>query len=199
MLMFRVRDFVSVIFYKLFCRFFFKEFGKNVRIVFPLRIIGSKYISFHNNTTLQYNGLIIVVNELNKSPELIIKSGTLIGNFSHIVCSKRIIIDENVLIADKVFISDNVHGFDKIGIPVISQKLVQLSEVVIGKNSWIGENVSIIGASVGQNSIIGSNSVVTKDIGDYTIAVGSPAKAIKRYCFNTNKWKKIDSNLNFID
>ena len=77
--------------------------------------------------------------------------------------------------------------------------MVQLSDVTIGENSWIGENVCISGASIGKNSVIGANSVVTKNIGDYTVAVGSPAKPIKRYCFDTQKWRKTDSNSNFID
>jgi acetyltransferase-like isoleucine patch superfamily enzyme len=61
-------------------------------------------------------------------------------------------------------------------------------EVIIGSGSWIGENVCIIGASVGRNSVIGCNSVVTKDIDDYCIAVGSPARVIKRFDFNTRQW-----------
>ena len=199
MQIFRIRDFLSVLFYKIFFSRAFKKFGKNVRIVFPLRIIGSKYITFEDNTSLQYNGLLIVVNNLNQNPELIVKEGTMIGNLSHIVCTRKITIGKNVLIADKVFISDNIHGYSNIYVPIKSQDLVQISDVSIGENSWIGENVCISGASIGKNSVIGANSVVTKDIGDYTIAVGSPAKAIKKYCFETNKWRKIDSNLNFID
>lgn len=199
MLIFRIRDFVSVLFFRFFCSKAFKSFGKNVRIVFPLRIIGSKYITFENNTSLQYNGLLIVVNSINQNPELIIKEGATIGNMSHLVCSRKITIEKNALIADKVFISDNIHGYSNINEPIKSQDLVQISDVSIGENSWIGENVCISGASIGKNSVIGANSVVTNDIGDYTIAVGSPARAIKKYCFETNKWRKIDSNLNFID
>jgi acetyltransferase-like isoleucine patch superfamily enzyme len=199
MIIFRVRDYLSVLFYRVFCSIFFKKFGKAVRIVYPLRIIGSKYISFDSNVTIQYGSFIVAIKNGDFNPSLEINSGALIGNYSHIVCSKRILIQENVLTADKVFITDNIHDYRNIDFPIHEQKLLQLSEVKIGENSWIGENVSIIGASIGRHCVIGANSVVTKNIGDYTVAVGSPARPIKRYCFDSKKWRKTDSNSNFID
>ena len=48
----------------------------------------------------------------------------------------------------------------------------------------------IIGASVGRHCVIGANAVVTKDIPDYSVAVGSPARVIKSYDFTTGKWVK---------
>ena len=54
----------------------------------------------------------------------------------------------------------------------------------------LGENVCVIGAS-GKHSIVGTNSVVTSDIPDYSIAVGTPAKVIKQNNHQTNKWERI--------
>lgn len=198
MLIFRIRDFLSVLFYRIFTSFLFSKFGKSVRIVYPLRIIGSKYISLHSRTTVQYGGFIAAIKSGDAIPNLEIKSGTLVGNFAHIVCTNQILIHENVLIADKVYISDNLHGYKNLDMPIHSQDLVQISNVEIGENSWIGENVCIIGSTIGKHCVIGANSVVTKDISDYTVAIGSPAKPIKKYCFLTNEWRKTDSSGNFI-
>lgn len=53
--------------------------------------------------------------------------------------------------------------------------------VRIGKGSYIGINVVIVGnVRIGKHSVIGANSVVTKDVPEYCVAVGSPAKVIKR-------------------
>lgn len=60
--------------------------------------------------------------------------------------------------------------------------------MVIGEGSWIGENVCVIGASVGRHCVIGANAVVTKDIPDYSVAVGAPARVIKKYNFNRGAW-----------
>ena len=74
--------------------------------------------------------------------------------------------------------------------PILKQKIKQIGTVVIGEGSWLGENVCVIGANVGKNCVIGANSVVTKDIPDYSVAVGVPAKVIKSYNFSSKKWEK---------
>jgi acetyltransferase-like isoleucine patch superfamily enzyme len=53
-------------------------------------------------------------------------------------------------------------------------------EIVIKKNAWIGARVNILsGVTVGENAIVGTGSVVTKDVPDNAIAVGNPARVIK--------------------
>jgi acetyltransferase-like isoleucine patch superfamily enzyme len=55
----------------------------------------------------------------------------------------------------------------------------------------LGENVCILSASVGKHCVIGANSVVTHDIPDYSVVVGAPARVIKKYNFDTQRWEKI--------
>lgn len=129
---------------------------------------------------------------------LTIGDGTYIGNFAHIYCTSKINIGKNVLIADRIYITDNLHSYIDINTPIIAQPILQIGEVYIGDGAWIGENVCIIGANVGKQSVIGSNSVVTKSIPDYCVAVGSPAKIIKRFCFEQKKWLKTDKQGNLI-
>lgn len=63
----------------------------------------------------------------------------------------------------------------------------------IGEGTWLGENVCVIGAKIGKHCVIGANSVVTKDIPDYSIAVGAPARIIKQYNFKENVWKVVEN------
>ena len=59
-------------------------------------------------------------------------------------------------------------------------RILQTKEIHIKKNAWIGARVNILpGVTIGENAIIGTGSVVTKDIPDNCIAVGNPAKVIK--------------------
>ena len=125
-------------------------------------------------------------------PLLYISKGVSIGRFSHIYIKGKLVIGKSALIAEKVYISDNLHGFEDIKKPIKDQSLRQLNEVSIGDGAWIGENVCIIGASVGKNSVIGANSVVTHDIPDYCVAVGAPARVVKRYDFKANRWIRVD-------
>ena len=63
---------------------------------------------------------------------------------------------------------------------------------MIGTGTWLGENVCVIGAKIGKQSIIAANSVVTKDVPDYCIAAGSPAKVIKQFNFDKQAWEKVN-------
>ena len=108
-----------------------------------------------------------------------------------IYCTSNITIEKDVLTADKVYISDNAHSYEDVNLPIWQQPIKQLKSVVIGEGSWIGENVCIIGASVGKHCVIGANAVVTKDIPDYSIAVGIPARVIKKYNSEKQIWEVV--------
>lgn len=180
------------------CRF--KFMGADSEIISPLRIQGhdniwiGNHVSIHNNTWL---ASLPLTNKKGKSI-LKIEDNCVIGDFCHIWSTKSIIIHKNVLIANFVYISDNLHCFEDISTPIINQPIKQLKSVELGDGCWIGEHVSIIGASVGKNSVVGANSVVTHDIPDYCVAVGSPAYIIKRYNFTSRQWEKTDKKGNFL-
>lgn len=133
-----------------------------------------------------------------KEPVLFIDDFTVIGHYCHIYSTNSIYICRNVLIADKVYISDNIHDYKNTLLPIIKQPIVQKNKVIISEGAWIGENVCIIGASVGRNSVVGANSVVTKDVPDYCVVVGNPSRIIKKYDFTTMQWKKTNEKGEFI-
>lgn len=164
---------------------------KNSSIYAPLRVKGLKNINIGKNVVICYKAWIEAMSLTGYEPKIVIDDFSHIGNFSHIYATKSIRIGKSVLIADKVYISDNLHGYEDVNIPVIEQSVIQKREVIIDDDSWIGENVCIIGASIGKHCIIGANAVVTKDIPDYCVAVGNPAKVIKKYDFILGKWVKI--------
>ena len=200
----RIVNFLFSRFFRFLFRFSFKKYGKNSSIIFPLKIQGIKNISIGNNVYVAYksilsvgltarqNAALGVPLKTSKNSILEIGDGSKIGNFNHIVATEKIIIGKKVLIADKVYISDNIHCYQDIFTPIIDQKIKQINHVEIGDGSWIGENVCILGAKIGKNCVIGANSVVTKDIPDYSIAVGSPAVVIKFFNMINNKWEKIE-------
>ena len=71
------------------------------------------------------------------------------------------------------------HGTELINVPMINQPYYE-SDIIIGDDVWIGAGTVITaGVKIGKGSVIGSNSTVTKDIPEFSIAVGSPAKVIK--------------------
>ncbi|MBV4223335.1 acyltransferase [Bacteroides xylanisolvens] len=177
----------------------FRSFGHRSFIIKPLHLNGLSNILIGDNVTINYKTWLAALPLTGeKECSLQIKDGAIIGHFNHIYATKRILIEENVMTADKVYISDNLHGYEDIDVPIRDQPIVQNKEVVIGRDSWLGENVCVLGAKIGRHCVIGANSVVTKDIPDYCIAVGIPARIIKRYCFDSQTWRRTDEQGNFI-
>ena len=111
-----------------------------------------------------------------------IKKGTEIGERSRISIANYLEIGEKVLISPNVYITDCDHQYNNLKIPVMDQGIVQMGQkVFIGEGSYIGINVVIVGnIKIGKHCVVGANSVVTKDVPDYCVAVGSPARIIKR-------------------
>lgn len=156
------------------------------------RFYGHEYISIEDRVWIGDGSWIVAKQISDVKPSMVLSRDASIGRFAHIYITGKLIIGKGALIAEKVYISDNLHEFDDINMPIKEQPLRQLKEVTIGEGSWIGENVCIIGASVGKNSVVGANSVVTHDIPDYCVAVGAPAKVIKRYDFDLKQWIKVE-------
>lgn len=182
----------------LFNKIIFKEFGKKSVIISSLKVEGYDKIEIGENVYVGYKSWIAAVPINSGECELKIGSGSRIGNFNHIYATESIIIGENVLTADHVYISDNLHNYNDILVPILKQSIKQIETVNIGDGTWLGENVCVLGVKIGKNCVVGANSVVTKDIPDYSVAVGAPAKIIKRYCLENKEWLKTDKDGNFI-
>jgi len=168
-------------------------------IVNPLRVKG-KGISIGKHCRIQ-EGTWLECNPLtdNPYPRLIIGNNCIIGHYNEIYSTSSIIIEDNVLTADRVYISDNLHGYADIDLPVVRQPIVQNGSVRIGDGSWLGVNVCVMGAKIGKHCVIGANSVVNSDIPDFCVAVGAPARIVKRYNPHTQKWEKTDNQGNIIE
>lgn len=196
MLHFRIRDYCSILFYRLI-GFVFGSMGKGVRIVWPMRIFGAKYCHFADGAVVQYGSYIVALREFEEAPILKVGARTMIGNHSHIVVTRRVEFGEGVLTADRLFIADNRHTFEDPDTPIRDQGLTQLAPVRIGDGTWIGENVCISGASIGRQCVIAANSVVTRDIPDLCVAAGAPARIVKRYCETRRGWYRTGSEGDF--
>ena len=185
--------FIKLIYYKIRTYFIFK----NAKIIrFPIRIRGKKSISVDSGFVTGYNCRLDAFSQCKKSKLLTIGKNVEINDFVHIAATESVTIGDNVLIASKVFIADHNHGnYDGLNqnspetIPRV--RAIISKPVRIEKNVWLGESVSVLpGVVIGEGSIIGANSVVNKDIPKYSIAVGSPARVVKKYSNISGKWEK---------
>lgn len=186
--------FIQLIIFRIRTRFVFS----NARIIrFPIRIRGRKLINVGKGFTTGFNCRIDAYTENNKESVIKIGDNVQINDYVHIGAVESIVIGDNVLIASKVFITDHNHGNysgpnqdSPYSIP--EERLIHSKPVVIEKNVWIGEFVSILpGVIIGEGSIIGTMSVVNRNIPPYSIAVGTPAKVVKKYNKKSKLWEKV--------
>lgn len=192
----RIKRVICNIYYKRV----FGEYSFNSTIMSPLRLTGMNAIYIKNNVCI-HKQCWISADKLSEDidPQIIIGEGTTIGDFNHIYAIGKIEIGKNVLTANHVYISDTQHLFENVTISIKKQGIKHLKNITISDGAWLGENVCIIGANIGKNVVVGANSVVTHDIPDYCVAVGSPAYIIKRYDFERKEWRKTDKEGCFIE
>lgn len=154
----------------------------------PFRIDGHSGIEIGDGSVMQRGGWLYCGDLDGRRARLHIGKGCVFGYNNHITAVSDVQIGDHVLTANNVYISDNLHAYEDVERPVMHQPVRLKQAVSIGDGSWIGENACIIGARIGRNCVIGANAVVTRDIPDYSVAVGAPAVVIKQYDPLSQKW-----------
>lgn len=119
----------------------------------------------------------------------------VIGNNTRVGIGNTIIgpvtISDNVNIGQNVTISGLNHNYEDPG-KTISEQGVSTMPIKIENNVWIGANSVVLpGVQIGNHSVIGAGSIITKDIPPYSVVVGNPARIVKRYDMDLKEWVKV--------
>ncbi len=126
----------------------------------------------------------------NGAGDVIIGKNTLIGIGS--IITGPVTIGNNILFGQRVFISGFNHGYQDTK-AIIKDQPLDKHHSSVGDDTFIGTNATIIaGVNIGKRCQIGAGSVVTKDIPDYCVAVGNPAKVVKKFDNITQTWISIN-------
>lgn len=100
-------------------------------------------------------------------------------------------IGDDTITGQNCLITGLDHNIHEYGIPIKNQG-VTTNPTCIGKGSFLGANVSILpGVFIGDNVVIGAGSVVTKNVPNYHMAVGNPARIVKKYCKEEREWVRL--------
>jgi acetyltransferase-like isoleucine patch superfamily enzyme len=92
-----------------------------------------------------------------------------------------ITIEDDVILGSGIHFYCHDHKFDNPDIQIIDQGYLESKPIVLKKGCWIGANcVLLFGVTVGENSVVGAGSVVTKSLPDKVLAAGNPAKVIRK-------------------
>jgi len=121
--------------------------------------------------------------------DVFIGDNTLIG-MSNVIIGP-ITIGNNVIFAQNIVASGLNHEYSDVTQPIYKQKIL-VAEITIEDDCWIAANsVITAGVTIGKHSVVAGGSVVTKNVPPYSVVAGNPAKIIKQYNFQSEKWERV--------
>lgn len=168
-------------------------FGRNLTIRHPHRIRLGRGVILCDDVTIDGKGQdgdgLIIGDQVfvGKGTAVLTVGGTLkigagsnIGTYCRIATRANTELGEKVLIAGFCYLVGGDHGSDRTDIPIIDQPSVAAGGHQIGDGVWLGTKTTVKGGvSIGAHSIIGAHALVTKDIPEFSVAVGTPAKVVQ--------------------
>ena len=161
----------------------FKQFGKGSLLAPGVKLHMPNHVSIGQNSSIMSHCIIETCPTDKCTPHLKIGDNISLGEYSHITCANKVTIGNGVLTGRFVLITDNSHGNNTKEVAEIvplAREIHSNGPVHIGDNVWIGDKVTILpNVTIGKGCIIAANAVVTKDIPEYSVAAGIPAKVIK--------------------
>lgn len=168
--------------YPLWCR------GRRTLIDISVDIAGAKFISIGSNSWIQRGcwltiPLLAIKNRENR-PYLTIGNGVQIGRSSFIAASNKVVLADKVLLGPFVTIVDHSHEYSEQQLAIMDQGITSGGYVIIEEGVWIGSSAIILGHKgviIGKNAVIAAGAVVTKDVPANHLAIGNPAKNIKKH------------------
>ena len=169
----------------------------------PRRIVHPECFTLGDNIYLGPGSLLVAVTEYpgpenaSKDPvttvgfEPNISIGSRVSSTGglQIAACDQITIGDDVLFATNVNITDALHGYQNLDKPFKSQPMGRIKAISIGHGCWIGQNVVILpGTHIGDGCIVGANSVVSGEIPNGSIVIGTPGRIVKSWDEQANDW-----------
>ena len=157
----------------------FAEFGPHSVLTPPIRIEGEARIAVGSGVFVG-RGCWLHTEGEDTTVALEIGDDSSIGAYSTLSAVHSVRIGRRVLTASHIYVSDHSHAFGDTERAVRDQGLDRVKAVEIADGAWLGESVIILpGVRIGRGAVIGAHSVVTEDVPDGGVAVGSPARVVR--------------------
>lgn len=165
---------------------FYHKRGKNTRFFRRARIDTMPFNVFETGNDVTIEDFTFVNNGVGPVK---IGDGAFIGAMNVII--GPVTIGNHVMTAQHVVMSGLNHGFSDVTVAFRYQPCTT-HPIFIGEGTWIGANSVVTGGvTIGKYCVIAAGSVVTKDVPDYSIAAGNPARVIKQFNHDTKQWERI--------
>jgi acetyltransferase-like isoleucine patch superfamily enzyme len=162
----------------------FAEYGANTVIELPIRLSGESRIAIGARTFIGAGAWLQALEHPDGGDGVVIRIGDDCGFAGGSVFSavKSLTIGNHVYFARGCYVADHTHAYDDADANVENQGLTDIRPVAIEDGVWLGENVVVLpGVRIGRGTVVGANSVVNVDLPEYCVALGVPARIVRRF------------------
>lgn len=125
-------------------------------------------------------------------PIIVVDDDSCLGPGCQVIAKNSIHIERDVLVGQSVLMSDHPCPQENRMPPGCEQGTPQGGRILIGQGSWIGYRAAIVCTQgevvLGRNCVVAANAVVTRSFPPYSVIFGNPARVIKQFSFEKNKW-----------
>ena len=156
------------------------QMGRGVRLYGPVRILGDpRRVTIGDGCSL-HRGVTLWTHDYGPGHGRIVlgKDVTLLANVT-INSYERIEVGDHTAFGDGCYVQDNDHGTEP-GTPIMHQPS-HGAPIRIGRDVWFGARAIVLkGVTIGDGTVVGAGSVVVKSLPEGVVAVGAPARPVKR-------------------
>ncbi len=162
------------------------------------RLLGVRHMRVGRNFHAGDHVWLHAIQTSSAAPLLRIGDDVTFSENVHVGCVSRVEIGSGCLFGSRVLVIDHAHGAYRgdaqsdPAVPPSLRPLVSNGAIVIGQNVWLGDDVAVLpGAVIGDGAVIGTHSVVTGTIAAGTMALGAPARPVRRWDSAARQWLPI--------
>lgn len=123
---------------------------------------------------------------------VVIGEGVMIGRHNVISAKNGVVIGDEVVTAPQVLIMDHAHAYEDPTRPILRQGVTEGGRIEVSRGAWIGFGAVVVcnrgTLRIGENAVIGANSVVTSDVPARSVVVGSPARVVRWFDESVGGW-----------
>ena len=168
--------------------------GHGSRVHRSAQILGRSHVRIGDNSCISERCWLNVNHRSEAGFSITVGDNTFIGRDNFMSSGRAIHIGSYCLTTLGCKFVCSTHVADTPWVPIVTTGTTGTDTIVVGDNCFFGVNTTVLGnVTIGHGCVIGTGALVTSDVPPFSLAVGSPARVVKRYSFRHRAWLAVDA------